>query len=122
MPDFGIQVPVVLYPRFTTLYGTLALEGYPIDVSAYEAIHLNTWTTPVGGGGVASLTLHFFESLDRVEWEPIPGTAPLSPTPGVETPKQIKLGNRWFRVSVVMTGADPIATLWLEGFLIRRQS
>lgn len=55
MPDFGIQVPVVLYPRFTTLYGTLALEGYPIDVSAYEAIHLNTWTTPVGGGGVASL-------------------------------------------------------------------
>ena len=46
MADKGQQVPIVIYPRFTTLFGGLPLESYAIDVSPYEGVWLRWWTTP----------------------------------------------------------------------------
>lgn len=121
MGDKGRQVPVVIYPRFTTLFGGLTFEGYAIDVSAYSGATLNLWTTPVGGtGGALAVTFSFMESVDRLTWNLIPAVPPLTPSAGVETSQALKFTKRWFRVNTVLTGTQPIVALWMEGFLIMR--
>jgi hypothetical protein len=121
MSDQGYQVPVVIYPRFTTLFSSVTFEGYAIDVSAYERANLNLWTSPVGGtGGALAVTFSFMESVDRLTWNLFPAVPPLTPTAGVETSQSLKFTKRWFRVNTVLTGTQPIVALWMEGFLVKR--
>ena len=122
MADKGQQVPIVIYPRFTTLFGGLPLESYAIDVSSYEAITLNWWTTPLGGTGVLSCSMTFSESIDRITWQPFSGVSPWVPIPGNEVSQYLKFSSRWFRVTLTMVGTNPLLTTWLEGMLIKRQS
>ncbi|MGE0190459.1 MAG: hypothetical protein AB7T63_00310 [Planctomycetota bacterium] len=121
MADKGQQVPVVIYPRFTTLFGTLALASYPIDVSPYEAITLNWWTTALGGTGGPTCSMTFFESIDRISWEPFSGVSPLVPVAGTEVSQYLKFTSRWFRATITMVGTNPVMTTWLEGMLMKRQ-
>jgi hypothetical protein len=117
-----VDAAVVLYPRFTTLVGSVNpatlfdFPTAPLDVSRHSGIQFQLWTGSFSGG---SARVFLEESLDGQTWVLGPGAAS-----GVDL-----LGNdsrffsysfrlRWFRARMQLTGAaSPIVTCWAAGLL-----
>lgn len=117
----GLQVPVVLIPRFTTFLGTLGYVGLPLDVTAYSAAALALWCGPLVGTPppAPAFSLQLQQSSDRVLWDSI--GLPVSPAPNVETPILFDITQPWLRYVALIAGPNSGVTCWLQGFLIRRE-
>jgi len=116
----GELVPLVLIPRYTTLAGAATFTTIGMEVTDYEAALVNVWRGPLSGGGTFAAS--FEESSDGVTWATC--TNGTGGDPGSETEVQYNptLKRRWFRIKVVLTGTNPVVTLWALGFLQMRES
>jgi hypothetical protein len=121
----GQHVPVVLFPRFTSLVGQALFYGFAIDVSEYAAAELSLWRGLLidPGGGVPTFKFYFQESTDRDSWQACYGTSSgYDPGDDTEIAASFKFRKRWFRAYVNLQGTNPSVTCWAQGFFIRRES
>ena len=118
----GKATPVLVYPRFTTFFGTDTYRGHAMNVVKYDSMSMNMWIGPQGGTGGASTKISFWQSMDRITWRTFTGGSVITPTPGVETSFDTKLDEPWLRVHVELLGTAPAITLWCEGFLFERET
>ena len=117
----GMQVPLVLLPRFSTFAGVATFRTLPLDVSAYVNVSLNIWRAALcGTAPTYAITIE--ESTDQVTWSTVSGTtASYDPGSDTEGPQNGALRKRWMRATIVLAGANPVATCWAIGFLEQRQ-
>jgi hypothetical protein len=117
----GMNVPVVLIPRYTTFLGPQGFPGEAIPVSPYERVSVTYWQGPYIGVGTA-VVLVFQQSNDGVTWSDCPGgpwTPPAMP-PG-ELPFTAGLSMAWMRLTVLLTGTGSGFTCWVRGFFEKRE-
>lgn len=122
----GLQVPVVLLPRFTTLLGQAEDEfpTLPLDVTAFETARITLWRASMQGLSTPTAFFLFEESTDRLVWTPCELTSTSGetiPTHDTEKVVAFPFGRKWFRLRVRLVGGNPALTCWAQGFLIRRQ-
>ena len=116
----GRLVPVILLPRFTTLAGGgIPFRTFPIDIQAYEAIRLGLWRGPVMGVP-CPMNFYLEESQTREVWDVLGGGG-IQIAEEEETPIEVDLSKKWFRLTVVIEDRDSFATCWAQGFLVKRQ-
>jgi len=115
----GLNVPIVLIPRFTSYVGGGIYDTLPIPISAYESLVLSFWMN-TGVGTAPTLSVSLLESNDLDRWEPCVGT-PVTPVPGSEVQMTVTLSKAWFRFLVSLSPADAGFTVWAQGFLQLRE-
>jgi hypothetical protein len=117
----GELVPLVMIPRFTTYAGVGTYSTIAMEVTEYQSAILNVWRGPA----VGTWGIRFEESTDGVGWADCTvtpsGTPPYDPTENTEIQYVATLRKRWFRVSAVLAGTNPVATCWAVGFLEQRE-
>jgi len=113
----SVDATIVFFPRFTTLAGAATFTTAPLDVSRFDGAQFQVWLGDMDGVSPVA-TLYFEESLDAQTW-----------VLGPQTPEGFVLDEglakffsygfrlRWFRVRLVLTGSEVIATCWAEGLL-----
>ena len=119
----GQLVPIVLFPRFTSLLGATTFYGFAYDVRAYSAVRVTMWRGPLVGDPSATFKFYFEESTDRVNWVACNGTASgEDPGENAESQGSFAVTHRWFRSLVTMQGLSPPpgVTCWAQGFLFQR--
>ena len=116
----GLQTPVVLLPRFTTLSGADEFTTVGMDVTEFEKAVVSFWRST--GANLGSITITFEESMDQSNWTTCTG-GPFS-DPGATTEGQFSpvITKRWFRIKVTRTGAGATVTVWCLGFLTQRET
>ena len=110
--------PAVLFPRFTAIVGASAYESLPIDVTGFERAMITFWRGPFVGTGTA-LTFKFQASTDRYTWEDTGAQV----TPNESEPKQVgfDVNQQWLRAVATLTGTNPGATVWAQGYFVNRK-
>lgn len=116
----GTLVPLVLIPRYTTLSGSTTFQTIAMDVTDYEKAIVDYWRS--AGAGLGSITANFEESIDQVTWSTCTGGPYTDPGANAQSQFQPELTKRWFRITVTLTGGNPVCTLWCIGFLMVRES
>lgn len=133
----GEYVPLVLFPRHTTLAGrpsSINLTTVAMDVTPYERAIVTFWRGKIIGTAPSSTPPYAFAvalegSTDQVVWTPYaPEGATWTGTPvdGWELTENsqhqmiVILSRRWFRLRVRTFANDNVATCWAVGFLERR--
>lgn len=120
----GKYVPVILYPRFTTLVGEgVEFFTFPLDIAAYEGARLTFWRGPLLGT-LPQMKFYLEESIDRQIWSTcsgIPATG-FEISEATEAEKQFTFSKKWFRAMAILVGANATGTCWAQGFLVRRES
>ena len=121
----GELVPLVLFPKFTTLSGQTTFTTVALDVSSYQSARVGFWRGPVMSNG--AVAANFEESMDQLNWTSCPG-APIDWDPGQSTEGQAdcSLTKQWFRMRVALSeymggGTDVSTTCWALGTLQRRE-
>jgi hypothetical protein len=118
----GELVPLVMFPRFSTLCGSGTYATLGMDVTEFQNAILNCWRGALYAGTTFSMA--FEESTDGVNWTNCTGAAPLDPT-STETQVTAQLKKRWFRVTVTLGGSPTpaiyAATCWAIGYLEQRE-
>lgn len=130
----GVQVPLVLLPRYTT-YAGVTTSSDPaffttvgMDVTPYSSATVSVWRGPLLGGGSPTITVAFEESMDQANWTEItpstitPSGADMSPDENVETTYKLPFQKRWLRMRISLTGTAPVVSCWAVGFLEERES
>ena len=116
----GKLVPVVLYPRFTTLAGEgVQFFTFPLDVEAYEGARLTFWRGPILSSTAPVLRFHIEESMDRDHWTALTGSS-FDPAEDSEEEKNPRFSMKWFRAMAEFVGGTGTVTCWAQGFLVRR--
>lgn len=116
----GMQVPVVMFPRFTSLSGATTFVTVGMDVSDYEEAVLEFYRS--SGAGLGTIAITYEESTDQNTWTTCAGGAFADPGANLSTQHKPVLSKRWYRASVTLTGANPVVTIWAVGFLVMRES
>jgi len=124
----GELTPLVQLPRYTTYAGLpstgsiLYFSTIAMDVTEYQKAILNIWRGKlIGTAPTVAFTLQ--ESTDQVNWSTCGGTtAAFDPGENNETQYNATLTKRWFRLIVLLGGADNIVSCWAVGFLEQRES
>lgn len=116
----GELVPLVLIPRYTTYAGAQTFTTIGMEVTDYEQAIVNTWRGPLAGGG--TIQFKFEESTDGSSWSTCTNGSAADPGASTEAQYTPTLAKRWFRISVELTGSDPVATCWAMGHLVLRES
>ena len=116
----GTLVPLVLIPRYTTLSGATTFQTIAMDVTDYEKAIVDFWRS--AGANLGSITPNFEESIDQVTWSTCGGGPFADPGANSQAQFQPDLTKRWFRITIALTGANPVVTLWCIGFLMVRES
>ena len=116
----GTLVPLVLLPRYTTLSGPTTFQTIAMDVSDYEQAIVDFWRS--AGANLGTILPNFEESIDQVTWSTCSGGPYIDP--GANSQSQFKpaLSKRWFRITITLTGANAVCTMWCIGFLMVRES
>ena len=124
MPTYsdGILVPVVLFPRFTTLVGAnIDFATLPLEVSAYDQEQITFWRGPLVNGLAMYVVVQ--ESNDRDAWSTLDS---FQVPQEEETPSVADLSRRWFRVVVRLSpssvGVQAIVSCWAQGSFVRRRT
>ena len=119
----GELTPLVVLPRYTTYAGASIFVTIAMDVTEYQTAIVNLWRGRLIGTDTPTITFTCQESSDQVNWTDCAGTN-VNDDPGQETELQASatLAKRWFRLRIVLTGTNPIATCWAVGFLEQRES
>jgi hypothetical protein len=116
----GELVPLVLLPRYTTFSGATTFTTIGMEVTDYEKGIVNVWRGPLAGGGTFQVS--FEESTDGSNWTACTGGGAADPGANTEAQYSPTLTKRWFRIKVVITGADPHVSCWALGHLMLRES
>jgi hypothetical protein len=116
----GMLVPLVLFPRFTTLTGNTTFSTIGMDVTEYEQAIVSFWRSSGISPGVP--LIDFEESTDQTNWTDCGGGPFADPGANTEGQFQPELTKRWFRISVTLPNASSAVTLWCLGFLMQRES
>jgi len=122
----GRQVPVILFPRFTTLLGQGGdvFSTLPLDVTAFETARITLWRASLQGTSTPTLKFFFDESTDRDTWATCTDTSSAGEqitTANTELVVAFPFGRKWFRLRARIDGGFPAVTCVAQGFLIRRQ-
>lgn len=121
----GRLVPLVFFPRFTTLAGAAGggqdFTTAGTDVSAYSTAVVTVWRGAIVGSITPAFRIWFQDSTDQQVWSLCSG----SPSPGDPGENQrivytLSLSRRWLRARVEAGGADNVLTLWAMGSLEER--
>jgi hypothetical protein len=117
----GELVPLVMFPRYSTLTGASTFTTIAMDVTDYQAAILQVWRGKLIAGTTYAVSAE--ESTDQETWSACAGTNCTAYDPGQETEGQISatLKKRWFRLKAVLTGTDPQVTHWCVGFAEQRE-
>ena len=113
---------IILFPRFTTLFGEETFDTQGMNVAAYESGDIAVWLGPVLPPGVVTAT--FQESTDQSVWTTCSGTSVTILTPQSEQLFSPSFSKAWMRLRVVLStsrGDSPTATLWAVGTLDKRR-
>ena len=113
-------VPIILFPRFTTLAGTGFSWTLPVDVQGFESVRLNAWRRAVIGTS-ASAQFELEVSNDKDVWSSkITGWDPGADT---EDQRDAEFSERYMRAGVYLDGTvdHVIASLYLFGELVPRE-
>jgi hypothetical protein len=125
----GELVPLVLLPRYTTYAGlpdsgVQSFSTIALDATQFQNAIVNVWRGKLVGSTTPGFTLWFEESTDQVVWTVCDGSpgGPGGGDPGEndETQYTLALRKRWFRVQVLLGGADNVVSCWAVGFLEER--
>ncbi|MCE9635091.1 MAG: hypothetical protein K8T90_05230 [Planctomycetes bacterium] len=108
----GELVPVVMFPRFTTLIGEADYETAALDVTDFDraVLSFEQGVTFPGGG---TMTVYFEDSHDGDRWFPLASASLATQIVRLDLPR------RWFRMRISITGPAAI-TCWCAGTLRRR--
>jgi hypothetical protein len=118
----GMQVPLVLVPRYSSYTGADTFTTLGIDVTDYSRASVCVWRSPLIGSS-PTFALTFEESMDQNSWTTCSGTsAGVDPGADTETMYSPTLAKRWFRLKLVLGGTSPVATCWVIGYLEQRES
>ena len=122
----GRQVPLVMFPRYTTLVGETTFTTIAMDVTDYQGARLSVWRGEIPADSAFKLTCQ--ESTDQLVWSNCSGTSVVDYDPGQEVEGQSvpALKKRWFRIQIVLesnnpTNPYPQVTFWVVGFLEERE-
>ncbi len=118
----GLNVPLVLLPRYTTYSGQngTVFTTIGMDVTDYEKAVVSFWRS--AGISLTSVSITFEESMDQILWSTC-GGGPFT-DPGATTEAQFSplLTKRWFRISVTINSTpNASVTCWCIGFLVQRE-
>lgn len=119
---YGLQVPLVMIPRFTSYGGARDWVTTPVDAHAYLSGTLTMWRgVLLGSGSTFTAKLQFAAiASDETSWE---DWTAVWTDPGENTAKtwDFPIVNRWMRVKVTLAGASgPEVTCWAAGLLTER--
>ena len=121
----GMQVPLILVPRFTSYMGARDFISAPIDASRYHAGSLTIWRGALQGTSPEfKLYVQFSSDAHEDNWIDFPLVSPLQhwADPGANTAQTYGFGaiNRWMRCKVTLSGTFPEVTCWAAGLLAER--
>ena len=126
----GQLVPLVLLPRYTTYVGkpgtgagTIGVAYFStiaMDVTQYSSAIISVWRGKLIGSPTPGITFTLQESMDQVSWTDL--TAGFDPGENIETETTVSLTKRWFRIIVLLGGADNACSCYAVGFLEERLS
>lgn len=118
----GLNVPVVLIPRFTTYVGPTTCWSPPIPVAAYAAVAFDFWMATMNGTPAAGVQLDLQESNDNEAWDACAGGSPWVKGPGTgQWSLSGVLTRAWLRLGITPQGTQPGVTCWAQGFFERRE-
>lgn len=122
----GMSVPVVMLPRFTTLCGKIIFETMAMDVSRYSGAELTAWRGAMAGT-TATYKVTCQESTDGTadSWTDCTGGAQATIPEDEQTQLSLTFVKRLFRLVVALDTSDssvPIASCWISGFFVQRES
>jgi hypothetical protein len=113
------RLPVVFFPRYTTLVGSGSFPTMPLDVTEFEELDGLLWRSLLLGA-TPSIHLGFEGSDDGTVWHSLaPG--PVDPGAWTETLVPVQLKRRYLRAKAILVGADTAASLYMVGYLERRK-
>lgn len=115
----GLQVPIILIPRFSTFVGPEIYRGLALDVTAFSRLTLTAWSG-FQPGASPTVTMTVQGSFDRQQWDDINVPA-WSLAPGTEIDVSADLSAPWLRYVLVVSGAGSMLTCWAQGFGIMRE-
>ncbi len=120
----GELVPLVMFPRFTTLVGDSVFVTVGMDVTNFSSAIVNVWRGALIGTGTPGVKFYFDESTDQVTWTTCSGTSGSgqAPSAGNEAQYTATLTKRWFRIRAELGNADNAVSCWAVGFLEDRLS
>ena len=110
--------PAVIFPRFTAVVGQHPYASLPIDVTKFESVYMTFWRGPFVGTGT-SLTFKFQASTDRYIWTDV--GAQVSPGEDEEKVVSFGLDQQWLRAVANLSGSNPGATFWAQGYFVNRE-
>ncbi len=115
----GVQVPLVMAPRFTSYFGNSSFVTVALQVDRYSRCVLTVWRGPVQGGGTFSVVLQ--HSHDAETWQDL--GSPVDPGEDLTTIIAQNLRRRWLRMKIDLplgTSSDAAVTVWATGYLEQR--
>lgn len=119
----GVQVPLVLLPRYTTYVAEGGYTTIGMDISAYRRASISVWRNAMIGSSSPTFKFTFEESMDQVNWSTCADTsADNELSDGEEKVFAPSFAKRWFRIRVVLNGTSPGVTCWAVGFLEERET
>src|SRR5437868_10911804 len=108
----GVQVPLVLIPRYTTYAGANTdFTTIGMDVTDYVKATVSFWRGPFIGTAVG-ITINFEESMDQLNWTTCSGGPYTSSGAAAEDQFVPIITKRWFRIKITLTGTGPVLTCW----------
>ena len=116
----GLLVPLVLIPRYSTYAGPTTFTTIGMDVSEYEKAIVSYWRSV--GANLGTIAVSFEESMDQITWTACAGGPYTDPGASTEAQFQPVISKRWFRVTIILTGANSVCSCWCIGFLQQRES
>ena len=109
----GEKIPMVFFPRFTTITGSDALETTPIDMLGFGQAQMTFWRGEITGTATQA-SFQVQQSADLTIWEDL-GTAVVITTKGATDKGNIGPTQRYIRCTV-MLDTNSTCTIWAVGY------
>jgi hypothetical protein len=118
----GEKVPLVFFPRFTTLTSAATFWSTPIDMIEFDTFQLTCFRSVITGGGAPTITFYIQHSADLIEWTDL--IASFDPSAGDNVAGTVDknglVERRYVRVGVALgVTASPSATVFAIGWAAR---
>ena len=115
----GEKIPMVFFPRFTTISGTVPFSTTPIDMLGFGKSVMSFWAGEFSGGTSPNVTFKVEQSADLNEWTAL-GTQP-SPVPGQTLVATYEPTQRYIRCTATLN-ENVTVTMWSVGYGERTES
>jgi hypothetical protein len=113
---------LVLFPRYTALYGALPFYSAPVNVKGFARALISAWRGTGLGGTPATVAFELQQSADLGLWHAIGSTfTPTNPGEDVAVAKDLLF--EWVRLKATVSGTAPYegATVWAVGAFVPRE-